>query len=70
MPTNTKVVITRSARKRKLEQNAKNRHVKKARIEVMKEIALKFNRNKCNTNKNSYYDFNVFYNEQKKYFHG
>ena len=32
----------------------------------MKEIACRFNKNKFNSNKSSYYDFNVVYNEQKK----
>ena len=31
----------------------------------MKEIARKFNKNKFNSNKSTYYDFNLLYNEQK-----
>lgn len=66
MASNVSIPLTRSSRKRKIEQNANNQQVKKARIQLMKEIARKFNKNKFNSNKSTYYDFNVLYNEQKK----
>ena len=65
MASNVSIPLTRSSRKRKIEQNANNQQVKKARIQLMKEIARKFNKNKFNSNKSTYYDFNVLYNEQK-----
>ena len=56
MERNVSIPLTRSSQKRKIEQNANNQQVKKARIQLMKEIACRFNKNKFNSNKSSYYN--------------
>jgi len=56
-------IKTRSSLKRKKEQLISNAPIKKARIEMMKQLATKFKKSKLNKDKVTY--FNEFYKVQK-----
>ena len=63
MPTEQIVSITRSSLKRKKEELISNAPIKKARIQVMKQLATKFKESRINKDKVNF--FTEFYNVQK-----
>ena len=65
-----KVSVTRASHKRRLHENKIHYSAKKAKVTMMKDLVLQYNKLKCLSKDSNINLFQTFYNEKESCSHG